>query len=77
MKKFLTGAITGLISDSASCMKLDKISSFMLTIITIKSARETSSLTAQQPAKRKVLKLERWGKPFSMLLSADGSFFVP
>ena len=31
-----------------------------IIIFTMKSARETSSMTAQQPPKGMVLKLERW-----------------
>ena len=57
-------------------MKLDTVTALCYNKTTIKSARETSSVTAQQPAKRKVLKLERWGTTInSGSCQIDGSFF--
>lgn len=57
-------------------LKLDTVTALCYNKTTIKSARETSSLTAQQPAKRKVLKLERWGTTVnSGSCQIDGSFF--
>lgn len=58
-------------------LKLDTGTALCYNKTTIKSARETSSVTAQQPAKGKVLKLERWGiTRYFGSCQFDGSFFV-